>query len=367
MPAAARGAAELFAGAGKKAGVEVWRIEALTPIPVDKKHHGKFYTGDSYIVLQTIERAGSLSWFIFFWLGAESSMDEQGAAALFTVELDDLLGGGPVQCREVQGMESDRFMQAFVAVQYLDGGIDSGFKHVVRGVYEKRLLHLKGARTVRVSSVPLSAASLNAGDVFILDLGMTVFMWTGAESNKREKAKGLDVGLNIKDGERGGKARLIPVAQGDEPPEFWEALGGSGPIAPAVTDAPAGGDGAVDAAGSGVTKLFRVSDATGTLLTTEVASGRLARSMLDTNDGASLAAGPPPCTTALHLLRRPAATAFPHCLSHCLSHCAQSSSWTMAPRSLSGWARARPRTSARAGWRPAHATARRAVGHRRRA
>ena len=37
--------------------------------------------------------------------------------------------------------------------RYLEGGVDSGFKKVQRGVYEKRLFHVKGKRNVRVSQV----------------------------------------------------------------------------------------------------------------------------------------------------------------------------------------------------------------------
>ena len=270
-----------FAFSGRAAGLEVWRIENLAPVPVDTKLHGKFHVGDAYIVLKTIvEKSGALTWYAFFWLGDESSSDEQGAAALLTVELDTKLGGGPVQSREVQGLESDRFMQCFTAVEYLAGGVDSGFKHVERGVYEKRLLRLKGARMVRVTTVPMSASSLNAGDVFILDLGLEIYQWNGSASNKKERAKGLDVAISIKDDERGGKARILPVAQGDEPVEFWAALGGRGPVAPAIDDAPA----PAPSGGGGVMKLFKVSDASGKLETTEVAAGSLMRSMLVTDD-----------------------------------------------------------------------------------
>jgi hypothetical protein len=37
---------------------------------------------------------------------------------------------------------------------------------------------------VRVSEVPVTNASLNKGDVFILDLGLKIFVFCGPTSNK---------------------------------------------------------------------------------------------------------------------------------------------------------------------------------------
>jgi len=134
-----------FRGAGTKVGLELWRIEALAPVK-QPAVTGKFYTGDSYILLSTVAKGSSFSWSIHFWLGTETSQDESGVAAYKSVELDTQLGRGPVQYREVQGSESDLFLSYFKntgGVEYLPGGVESGFVHVERDVYPTRLLHVK--------------------------------------------------------------------------------------------------------------------------------------------------------------------------------------------------------------------------------
>lgn len=43
----------------------------------------------------------SFQWNIHFWLGIDSSLDEMATAAIKAIQLDDYLGGRPVQYREV--------------------------------------------------------------------------------------------------------------------------------------------------------------------------------------------------------------------------------------------------------------------------
>lgn len=130
---------------------------------------------------------------IFFWLGKDSSQDEQGVAAYKTVELDMSLGDAAIQHREVQGGESDAFLSLFKCVRYLEGGVATGFKHVDRDAFPTRLLHIKGRRNIRVQQVALSGNSLNSGDVFILDAGRFLYQWNGKGSSNVEKTKALEV------------------------------------------------------------------------------------------------------------------------------------------------------------------------------
>ena len=100
-----------------------------------------------------------------------------------------------------------------VASRYLAGGVESGFKKVNRDEYEPRLLHVKGRRNIRVQQTKLSWGSMNRGDVFILDLGLTIYVWIGAQAGRLEKIKAMDVARRIRDEERGGKAELIDFSK----------------------------------------------------------------------------------------------------------------------------------------------------------
>uniref|UniRef100_A0A8C2BP13 Scinderin like a n=1 Tax=Cyprinus carpio TaxID=7962 RepID=A0A8C2BP13_CYPCA len=205
-----------FQNAGKAPGLQIWRIEKMDLKPVPKQLQGNFFTGDAYVVLFT---TSAPSYNVHMWLGNECSQDEGGAAAIFSMQLDDHLGGAPVQYREVQNNESVTFLGYFkTGIKYKQGGVASGFQHVVTNEMDvKRLLHIKGRRAIRATEVNMSWASFNRGDCFIIDLGKDIYQWCGSECNRFERLKASEVAIGIRDNERNGRASLQMVEDGAEP------------------------------------------------------------------------------------------------------------------------------------------------------
>jgi gelsolin len=225
---------------------------------------------------QSIKNAkGLLSHTIHFWLGDGCSQDEAGTAAYKTVELDEFLGGGPVEYREVQGFESTLFISIFPNFTILHGGVASGFKHVESGTYPTRLLHVHGDRKqVYVDEVPLAAASLNQGDVFILDLGLKLIQWNGSKSSGPERMKAGQYAAAI-DSERSGKATISVHAEGDSDlGEFWKTLGGEGVVAPPIEHKQVKRERAI----------WKLSDASGNLTFSQISKGSISKSSLDSSD-----------------------------------------------------------------------------------
>ncbi|KAF7804071.1 villin-3-like isoform X1 [Senna tora] len=226
-----------FQAVGQRVGTEIWRIENFQPVPLPKSEYGKFYMGDSYIILQTSQgKGGTYFYDIHFWIGKDTSQDEAGTAAIKAVELDASLGGRAVQHREVQGHESDKFLSYFKpCIIPLEGGVATGFKKPEEEVFETRLYICKGKRVVRMKQVPFARSSLNHDDVFILDTKNKIYQFNGANSNIQERAKALEVIQFLKDKYHEGKCDIAIVDDGkldteSDSGEFWVLFGGFAPI-----------------------------------------------------------------------------------------------------------------------------------------
>ncbi|KAM3667903.1 villin-1 isoform 1-T1 [Ammospiza maritima maritima] len=263
-------------------GIQIWRIENMEMVPVPTKSYGNFYEGDCYVLLSTRKSGSNFSYDIHYWLGKESSQDEQGTAAIYTTQMDDHLGSVAVQHREAQGHESDTFRAYFKqGLIYKKGGVASGMKHVETNTYNvQRLLHVKGKKNVVAGEVEMSWKSFNRGDVFLLDLGQLIVQWNGPESNRNERLRAMTLAKDIRDRERGGRAKVGVVDGEDEDASpglmkvLKHVLGEKRDIQPAIPD------NKVDEKLKSSLKLYHVSNASGNLVIQEVAVRPLTQDML---------------------------------------------------------------------------------------
>uniref|UniRef100_A0A6I8PD89 Gelsolin n=1 Tax=Ornithorhynchus anatinus TaxID=9258 RepID=A0A6I8PD89_ORNAN len=258
-----------FLKAGKEPGLQIWRVEKFDLVPVPKNLYGDFFTGDAYLVLNTIkQRNGNLQYDLHFWLGNECTQDESGAAAIFTVQMDDYLNGKAIQHREVQGFESATFLGYFKSgIKYKKGGVASGFKHVVPNqVSVQRLFQVKGRRAPRATEVPVSWESFNTGDCFILDLGNDIYQWCGSKSNHFERLKAVQVSKGIRDNERSGRAKVHVLEEGAESQKMLEILGPKPNLPQGPDDTTQ-----VDTANRKLAKLYKVSNSAGAMSVSLVA------------------------------------------------------------------------------------------------
>uniref|UniRef100_A0A671EXS5 Villin-1 n=1 Tax=Rhinolophus ferrumequinum TaxID=59479 RepID=A0A671EXS5_RHIFE len=230
-------------------GIQIWRIEAMQMVPVPSSTFGSFFDGDCYIVLAIHKTGSKLSYDIHYWIGQASSQDEQGAAAIYTTQMDDFLKGRAVQHREVQGNESEAFRGYFKqGLVIRKGGVASGMKHVETNASDvQRLLHVKGKRNVV------------AGE-------------------------GMTLAKEIRDQERGGRT-YVAVVEGENEkasPQLMEVmnhvLGKRRELKPAVPDT------VVEPALKAALKLYHVSDSEGKLVVREVAMRPLTQDLLSHED-----------------------------------------------------------------------------------
>ncbi|XP_013857634.1 villin-1 [Austrofundulus limnaeus] len=279
---------DAFRNVSQKPGLQIWTISKMQMVSVPSRAFGNFFEGDCYVVLNISKARGSgESVDIHYWIGAASSQDEQASAAIYVTQLDEYLGGSPVQHREVQGYESPQFRSYFkTGLIYKKGGVASGFNHVDTNVYNiLRLLRVKGTKHITATEVEVSWNSFNNGDVFLLDMGKNIVQWNGPESNRKERLKAVLLAQDIRDRERGGRAEISDVEGGHEKdsPELMNLMTATlGPKPSQLKKAVP--DDTPEEAQAGSVKLYHVFDDCGNMVIKEVATQPLSQHLLHSGD-----------------------------------------------------------------------------------
>nr|XP_034983611.1 villin-1 isoform X2 [Zootoca vivipara] len=201
--------------------VEVWRIEDLEPVPVEGRWLGHFYSGDCYLILYKYLVSSKMHYMIYIWQGRHATPDEITASAYQAVILDQQYNGEPVQVRVTMGKEPAHLMAIFKGrmVVYSGGTSRAGS---TAPVPTTRLFQVHGTNefNTKAFEVPPQASSLNSNDVFILKTQSCCYLWygKGCSGDEREMARSVADLIS--------RTEKAVIAEGQEPAEFWIALGG---------------------------------------------------------------------------------------------------------------------------------------------
>lgn len=208
-------------GSGK---VEVWCIQDSCRQSVDPKHHGQLCAGSCYLVLYTYQRMGLIQYILYLWQGLQAAVHKIKALNSNAEELDIMYHGALVQEHVTMGSEPPHFLAIFkgqlVVIQGSAGPIGKG-----QPVSATRLFRIQGTDSYNTQTmeVPARASALNSNDIFLLVTAGLCYLWfgKGCSGDQREMARTVATVISMKNQEM--------VLEGQEPPHFWEALGGPAP------------------------------------------------------------------------------------------------------------------------------------------
>lgn len=205
-------------------GLTIWEIENFLPNKIDQVIHGKFYQGDCYIILKTyIVENGQLAWQIYFWIGAEATLDKRACSAIHAVNLRNYLGARCRTIREEQNDESEEFLALFdTPITYIEGGRTvTGFYTVEDVMHNNRMYRIHGAgASIHLEPVPVEVDSFDPRFVFLIDTSEKIFMWYGRKSKNTIKSKARLFAEKINKNEHKSKMEIMMENQGEESDEF---------------------------------------------------------------------------------------------------------------------------------------------------
>ncbi|XP_026670337.1 supervillin-like isoform X3 [Ceratina calcarata] len=226
-------------------GIKVWHIDEFSHTLLDDSSVGQFYSGDSYIVhwmysvtitgrelsgLPSKHSAKGRDRSVYFiWQGQNASLNEQGAAALLTIELDN---DQAPQLRVVQGHEPAAFLNLFSGRMI----VHSGKKTNSRSDDRWRLYICRGTLESEVSltEIPCSTRQLRSrGCLLLLDLkDGKIYVWHGSNASPHIRKNAVSTATKLKENrpqETGLSSKedieIVETEEGSEPDEVINALG----------------------------------------------------------------------------------------------------------------------------------------------
>eukprot|EP01113_Clastostelium_recurvatum_P025348 TRINITY_DN3049_c0_g1_i6.p1 TRINITY_DN3049_c0_g1~~TRINITY_DN3049_c0_g1_i6.p1 ORF type:complete len:1531 (-),score=371.56 TRINITY_DN3049_c0_g1_i6:86-4678(-) len=229
--------------------VALWRVEGFEKKPLDPAQYGRFYTGDAYLVHYIYVWKNTDRHILYFYQGRAASINDKGASALLTIEMDDKLNRVAKEVRVVQNKEPLGFLKLFKGKMLVRQGRDpdsSGVPAPLTPVTQDPLRNILAAYDIRgagaadnldVRAIQVSPSVLLMHSDHALALVTTrdgaeededpiCFAWYGKGANSVERIFAINLLADL------GQVDIRKVEEGEEPDAFWEAFGGRPPEYP---------------------------------------------------------------------------------------------------------------------------------------
>ncbi|XP_050421245.1 supervillin isoform X2 [Adelges cooleyi] len=225
--------------------VTVWHVQEFDSTELEKKSIGQFHSGDSYIIrwiynvsIQGRELSGLPSRRMvssgrnrcayWYWHGRNATQNDQGAAALLTIQLDTEQGP---QVRIDQGHEPPAFWNLFkgMAIVY------RGKRNQTPSIWRLFMVHGANDDEVHLTEVQCSTTQLRSQTSFILlnSKNGLVYIWHGKGSSEEIQSLSKKTVKRLFEVDRTelGLGEIVEIQdaksiyESKEPIEFFQALG----------------------------------------------------------------------------------------------------------------------------------------------
>ena len=220
-----------FDDVGKKAGLEVWRLDGGTTnvynyVRVRKNMHGEFFRGQCYLILNTVGSSAKLSHHIHFWHGRSSQIRDRAAVFHQAMLLSKALHCPCAEAYEIYGGNqngvSPEFLNIFKkrGIMYVDG--EHAVEYHIHPYRYKKLFYLEEIHgVVCLHEVNPGTEVLEHSEYMcILDLGAVWYVWDGGAVRLRDRYHAETAAKNIAS-RRATPAEVRYVSDA----VFWKALG----------------------------------------------------------------------------------------------------------------------------------------------
>ncbi|XP_078701607.1 uncharacterized protein LOC144927773 isoform X5 [Branchiostoma floridae x Branchiostoma belcheri] len=230
-------------------GTKMWHVLEYESSEMPSHSIGQFHSGDTYVVrwhyqITTVGSklhggvskrigggVGRERYAYFFWQGQDSTVNEKGASALMTVELDEERGP---QVRVLQGKEPPCFLSLFQGGMVVHIGKREEEDTNTQGPWRFYCIRGELPQEACLRELPVDVHRLRSRSSFLLlNIKMTrVYIWHGCKAHQGTRAVARRAASMLQDRcplECGltpnSSLSVIEMEEGKERREFWVALG----------------------------------------------------------------------------------------------------------------------------------------------